>query len=296
MCRDGTPGHDGRDGEEGEQGEQGEPGLPGLPGAEGEPGEPGMSSGGGWSMQVFSGGEGMGPSVPNLASLQFVGSAIVTSVYMPDLARFREAVGETPSSNFVYRFSGHVKVVNAGKYTLCTTSDRLSRVFVDFSLLFENKEAGEKTCGNLELQEGLHAVMVDGVHIDGEGEVELTYRGSDTDFEEKSVRSVDSRGPPPPPHSRFLLRVFASNRNLQKFPDVRDVSLLGHAIVPFLSFDGQASSLSQVGGQANFAAPDFLSVRSQPSHPQRRLASLRQVLHLQERRLQVLLPVERRVD
>ncbi|EKX54889.1 hypothetical protein GUITHDRAFT_99540 [Guillardia theta CCMP2712] len=239
--------------------DQGPPGPPGMArqdttgkmGSKGSKGSKGSEAlkalMGSLEFQIFAAREGerLGSSVPNLASLQFVGSAIVRFVDMSDVSKFRKFVEDTPSSDFVYRFSGHVKVEQAGKYTFCSTSDLLSRVFVDFELLVENKQADEKSCGDVELEQGLHAVMVDGVHGDGEGGVVLTYRGRDTDYEEESVRSVDSRGPPPPPHSRFLLRVFASNKDLDKFPDLRDVSLLGHSIVPSLSFDEEANSMAQ---------------------------------------------------
>ena len=119
----GVPGKDGRDGHKGPPGKEGGTGAEGK---RGKQGTTGLSSGGGWTMQIFKGRKSFS-SVPDLTTLSYVGSKRVPLVNFPSLKAFREALPETPTQMFVWRFSGKVAVNDAGKYDLCTRSNTRSR-------------------------------------------------------------------------------------------------------------------------------------------------------------------------
>jgi len=155
---------------------RGEEGEEGAEGPRGTQGPPGLSSGGGWTMQIFKGSSSFS-SVPDLTTVAYVGSARVDSVSFPNLNQFREYVPSTPHENFVWRFFGKVAIRETGKYHFCTASDDRSRVFVDDKFLFENFEVNVQHCKSRTLEGGrFHAVMVDGFNNGGEGGIVLTYQ------------------------------------------------------------------------------------------------------------------------
>ena len=230
---------DGRDGKQGPRGKQGEEGAEGE---RGKAGPVGLSSGGGWTMQIFKGSSSFS-AVPDLTTVKYVGSARVDSVSFPGLNQFRAYVPSTPHENFVWRFFGKVAIQKTGKYHFCTVSDDRSRVFVDDKFLLENLQVNVRNCKSRTLQGGrFHAVMVDGYNNGGPGGVVLTYQGPDTNNNPRSVPSADAASRPPPPPSIFHLRVWASASTLRAIPtNWADVVRVGDDVIPSLAFSGQGA-------------------------------------------------------
>ena len=235
----GVPGKDGRDGPTGKKGKEGEEGAEGGRGAQGATG---LSSGGGWTMQIFRGKRSFS-SVPDLSTLSYVGSARVHSVAMPNLASFRTYVPETPNANFVWRYFGKVAIKQKGNYVFCTTSADRSRVFVDNTFLLENMQANVKRCKKKYLtSDAMHSIMVDGFNNGNKGGVTLTYQGPDTGGQLVSVMSVDSTARPAPPASHFHLRLWASAGTLRRIPtDFADVVRVGDAVISEVTFSGRGA-------------------------------------------------------
>ena len=70
-------------------------------------------------------------SMPDVASLTEVGTAIVPTVDFHSLGEFREYVAATPGSNYAGIFYGKFEVRAAGDYVFCTVSDDGSSFWID---------------------------------------------------------------------------------------------------------------------------------------------------------------------
>jgi hypothetical protein len=127
----------------------------------------------GWRLQLFRtapGGEATPLSFP---TENFVGESVgVPAVGFRTLADFRRFVPACPDANYAWRLYGKVEVEDAGDYTLCTTSDDGSLLYMDlkpgragapvYTLLIDNDglHGDRQACRTLPLAAGEYATKV----------------------------------------------------------------------------------------------------------------------------------------
>jgi hypothetical protein len=207
--------------------------------SEGVPTLPEPSS---WALQMFQSTHTL-DRIPDSFMLTKVGEKTgISQVSIHSLAQARQLVPETPSSNFMWVFSGVVVIEIAGDYTFCSTSDDGSRLLVDNTLVVDNDGVHEarRHCGAKHLAQGEYSVVVEGF-VAGHGMYQTaTYWGPDTGESRMYIRS-SGRGagefPPPPPASEFLMRMYHDPTNNMHY--LKDLALLdykGEATVPYIRF------------------------------------------------------------
>ncbi len=90
----------------------------------------------------------------SLAGFKKLGAAVVPTVDLKTVAEFKALVPGTPDSTFVWVFTGTLTVVNPGKYTMCTSSDDWSNLYINNAQVVDNngfhgnqERCGDRSCG-----------------------------------------------------------------------------------------------------------------------------------------------------
>ena len=124
-------------------------------------------------------------SMPNVQTLQFLGSANLSTINFPDVFSadaFDAFVPGTPLNDFAATFTGQFQVSTSGSYTFCTASDDGSTLSVDGTLIVNNggTHAMQTVCGSIALPGGVHSVYIDYFQEQGSTGLQVTYSGPDT--------------------------------------------------------------------------------------------------------------------
>jgi hypothetical protein len=209
-----------------------------------------------WTMRVFRSSRGL-DSMPDVASMKLVGTAVVPFVAFHSQYDFERYVPQTPGANYAAAFYGSVMVERRGIYTFCTTSDDGSSLSVDGSLLVENGglHGAVQRCAARELLPGKHAVYADMFQAGGGVFFTVTWSGPDTDGRRRLLRSAEESAPRLPPPSTWGMVMFASPYDLRTMPDTSGLTEVGTAIVPLVDFHslGQFREYVAATPGANYA-------------------------------------------
>ena len=138
----------------------------------------------GFSMSVYASNSGLS-SMPDVSTLQFIGSAFVSTINFPNFgnaAYFAAVVPGTPNNNFAATFTGQLIVSTGGSYTFCTASDDGSTLTVDgMRIVYNAGVHGIQTvCGSITLSGGVYAVYIDYFQGIYAAAMQVTYSGPDT--------------------------------------------------------------------------------------------------------------------
>jgi hypothetical protein len=209
-----------------------------------------------WTMRVYRSPHALN-SMPDIASLPLVGTAIVPLIAFHSQYDFERYVPNTPSANFAAAVFGAVNVAKRGIYTFCTTSDDGSSLEVDGSLLVENGglHGAVQRCAARELLPGKHTVRAEMFQAGGGVFFSVTWSGPDTDGRRRLVRSVDEAAPRAPPPSTWGAVMYAAPYDLRTMPDVSGLTEVGNAIVPTIDFHsvGQLREYIPATPESNYA-------------------------------------------
>ena len=123
--------------------------------------------------------------MPNVSTVQFVGSARVSTINFPEMGTpdaFDAMVPGTPYYNFAATFTGQLIVSTGGPYTFCTTSDDGSTLSVDGTLVVDNSgwHAIQTMCSSITLSGGAFAFDIDYFQAQDNNAMQVTYSGLDT--------------------------------------------------------------------------------------------------------------------
>ena len=124
-------------------------------------------------------------SMPDVSTLQFIGSAFVSTINFPNAnngAEFGAVVPGTPYNNFAATFTGQLIVSTGGSYTFCTASDDGSTLSVDGTRVVDNSglHSIQTICSSITLSGGVHSVYIDYFQAGGLTAMQVTYSGPDT--------------------------------------------------------------------------------------------------------------------
>eukprot|EP00960_Hanusia_phi_P059559 764214-Hanusia_phi.AAC.1 len=118
----------------------------------------------------------------NPHNLDYVGETKVKVINYHSNDDFMRAVPGTPDHDYAWEFIGAVAIEREGRYSICTTSDDGSAIYLEGNEIANDDglHGGEKQCGSVELKRGNHNIRVVGFqHYGGAMEV-VTYSGPDT--------------------------------------------------------------------------------------------------------------------
>jgi hypothetical protein len=136
----------------------------------------------GWRLRMYQGPPGMTVVPKDETTLPEVGNAVVHRLKFANLEEFRDKIPETPSENYVWRFTGRLRIRVSGMYTICTTSDDGSLLYVRRRLVVNNNglHGPVERCRQIRLGQGFHSMRVVGFQRGGGVYMDVTYSGPDT--------------------------------------------------------------------------------------------------------------------
>jgi len=141
------------------------------------------------------------PQGDKIPDLENADSIYQTSVFSLDYDRHSDAesipakiFGDEAheSTNYAMRFTGVVKIGDAGKYKFFLNSDDGSKMYMDKKLLIDNDGAHgmREKSGEIQLAEGEHAVRIEFYQGGGGHGLQWKYQGPDTDGQKKVVEET----------------------------------------------------------------------------------------------------------
>ena len=108
-----------------------------------------------------------------------------------DKKEFQGISGDFPGDHFAARWTGDMRVTEAGNYTFYVASDDGSRLFVDDKMVIDNDDVhgmGDYVESTVELDAGYHQVTVDYFEQGGDQGIKVKYSGPDTASKRVSLR------------------------------------------------------------------------------------------------------------
>jgi len=141
----------------------------------------------GWKMIIYRGPHHM-HRTPSTSHLMRIGTANLGKVDLHNHGHFRRYVRHTPHNNFVWKFTGTVRIVQPGTYRWCTTSDDGSNLRIHGPGIHRRVVSNDGLhgprirCGNVRMKSGDYHVVGSGFQRGGGAFMRIRYSGPDTDF------------------------------------------------------------------------------------------------------------------
>jgi hypothetical protein len=198
----------------------------------------------GWKMKVYQGPADMKKMPESYAGYPLLGEAVVNTVDLQNIAAFRSQVKNTPDANFAWVLGGTLTIDKAGKYTLCTKSDDGSFLYVNDNLLVNNDglHGPEQKCGEIDLTATEHSVVAVGFQHGGGAFMQVTYKGPDTNNQERFIDSTLRRDAEQwSSGSGWIFKIFQGPTDMTSIPSINGLRKLGEAVVQTVDIrsDGQ---------------------------------------------------------
>ena len=152
------------------------------------PAEPFVSQ---WQMRMFMANSRQ-TTMPDPATMQAVGDAIVPYVDFKNINEFRKYVPSLPNTNVVAVIEGTFNIAEGGTYEICSESAYGSHVWLSGNMLIDNggRHYTKKLCSSIVLKKGSVPIKAD-LFTSYYGILKVTYEGPDTDGKRRAIMSSD---------------------------------------------------------------------------------------------------------
>lgn len=177
-------------------------------------------------------------------NMQYLGEAVVPAIDFHNVDQLKRWFPNAVGDDIAAEFYGKVKIKTAGNYWFCTKSDDGSQMWLDGEHIVDNGglHGNRQYCKYMpNFAAGSHMIKANFFQGRGGWDIQLNYRGPDTDNAHAPIPSISAAGPPPTGNSQWKMRVYAANTAPVLLPDVTTLQPVGSAIVPFVDFNGVAS-------------------------------------------------------
>jgi hypothetical protein len=192
-----------------------------------------------WQMRMFMANSQL-DDVPDPATMQPVGDAVVPYIDFRSLEAFRTWIPSVPDTNVVAKISGSFDIKTGGTYEFCSESAYGSHVWLSGNMLIDNGgvHVGRKKCTNIALEAGKVPIVVD-MFTSYYGILKITYEGPDTEGKRKAVASPD-----------LEMQLYADDKTLSTVPPslegLRKIGVLEK--IPAIYFENLAAFRAVVPG------------------------------------------------
>eukprot|EP00960_Hanusia_phi_P074326 768213-Hanusia_phi.AAC.4 len=177
--------------------------------------------------------------MPEVSALKQLGVKVqVPDVDFENINDFKKYFPDAPDKNFAAQFWGKFKIDMKGRYQFCTSSSDGSKLWIDDKLVVDNggSHGNRRYCTNVEMSEGSHTAYGEYFKKEGSLRMQITYQGPDTDDHAVNLRSDGAEAPALAPASQWMMRMFQSDSDLYKMPNVGVLKFLGSTQVPGIDF------------------------------------------------------------
>ena len=191
---------------------------------------------------------------PDISTLTPVGEKVsIPEINFRSLAEMKKYVPDAPNEYFALDFYGTFEIDMPGNYYFCTISDDGSRLWIDDTTsvvkgglaqgsrpLIDNggNHGNRRYCAWKKLARGKHTVHGDYFQGGGGMNMQVTYRGPDTDDKDELMRSEGGTLPKQLPESQWEMRLFQKDSFIgHRMPNVGTLKFVGTRVVPAIDFN-----------------------------------------------------------
>jgi hypothetical protein len=142
-----------------------------------------------WQMRIFMANSKQ-TTMPDPATMQPVGDAVVPYIDFTSISQFREWVPSLPNTNVVATIDGNFEINEPGTYELCSESAYGSHLWIEGNMLLDNggRHSRKEKCSSIVLKKGAVQLKAD-FFTSYTGYLKITYNGPDTDGRKRAIMS-----------------------------------------------------------------------------------------------------------
>ena len=136
----------------------------------------------------------IGHAGANNSPLHYVSTGKLQVVALNGSDSFREAVGDTPETNFAWAVYGQVLISQPGNYSFCITSNSGVKLLLDGLILLDQDglKSTVELCAVTSLISGTHILYLEGFQGSHSALLQARYSGPDTNFQKLFITQCNT--------------------------------------------------------------------------------------------------------